>query len=86
MVFFLHGFENLRMVSIHARDRATTTFGRAYTPPERDYPPEGWEVSNRSWFSMNPELYAVPRAGIRDQETGSKEERVFAGFFAIVTP
>jgi hypothetical protein len=28
-------------VSIHAHDRATTTFGRGYAPSERDYPPEG---------------------------------------------
>jgi hypothetical protein len=28
-------------VSIHARNRATTAFGRAYASPKRDYPPEG---------------------------------------------
>jgi predicted ATPase len=28
-------------VSIHARDRATTTFGRGYASPKRDYPPKG---------------------------------------------
>jgi hypothetical protein len=38
-------------ISIHARDRATTTFGRAYAPPDVIIPLKG-EVSNRSQFSM----------------------------------
>jgi hypothetical protein len=37
-------------VSIHARDRATTTFRRAYAPPERDYPPEGGGFQPESVF------------------------------------
>ena len=32
--------EIVLFVSIHARDRATATFGRAYVPPGRDYPHE----------------------------------------------
>jgi hypothetical protein len=35
-------------VSIHARDRATTTFGRGYASPKRDYPPE--------WGGFQPEF------------------------------
>lgn len=37
-------------VSIHARDRSTTMFGRADAPPERNYSPEGRGFQPESVF------------------------------------
>ena len=47
-------------VSIHARNRATTPFGRGYTSPERDYPSEGGGFQPELVFDETAEPAEVP--------------------------
>jgi serine/threonine-protein kinase HipA len=50
-------YDRYRDVSIHARDRATTAFGRGYASPKRYYPPKGG--------GFQPELVFVENGPVR---------------------
>ncbi|MDR2208624.1 MAG: exodeoxyribonuclease III [Azoarcus sp.] len=59
------GIPGFNDVSIHARNRATTTLGRGYVSPKRDSPPEGGGFKPELVFDEQKRLIAATVGGLR---------------------